>query len=105
MTLDRLCDHLRGVDEDRKRLKHAYKDQQKQAARRAMLLDEPSLNDLLDRLDVRLQDVPCDHTLRLTRAWADERGLDQDAVAASVAEFGGYCDCEVLANVDPEAIY
>jgi hypothetical protein len=68
-----------------------------------MLLDEHFLNDLLDHLDVRLPEVGCDHTLRVTRAWAADRGFDAEAVAASVAEFGGYCDCEVLANVEPEA--
>lgn len=95
-----------GMDAERKRaLKHAYQDQQKQAARQAMLLDEDFLNDLLNDLDARLSHVGCDHTLRLTRAWAAERGLDGDAVAASVAEFGGYCDCEVLANVDPQTIF
>jgi hypothetical protein len=40
-----------------------------------------------------------------SRAARAERGLDRDAVAASVAEFGGYCDCEVLANVDPQTIF
>ena len=89
--------------ERKRELKRAYREQEKQAARERMHLDEQSLNDLLDHLDGRLPAIGCDHTLRETRAWA--AGFDVDAVAASVAEFGGYCDCEVLANVDPEAIF
>jgi len=60
---------------------------------------------LLGYLNTELADEECDHTLRLTRAWAAQRSIDQDALAASVEHFGGYCDCEVLANVDPEAIF
>lgn len=94
------------MDAERKReLKRAYREQQKQAARERMHLDAQSLNDLLDHLDRHLPALGCDHTLRETRAWAAERGFDVHAVAASVAEFGGHCDCEVLANVDPEAIF
>ena len=94
------------MDAERKHeLKQAYKEQQKQTDRQVMLLDAESLDDLLDRLDAQLSDAGCDDTLRLTRPWAVDRGLDADAIAASLAEFGGYCDCEVLANVDPEAIF
>jgi Protein of unknown function (DUF2695) len=101
-----VCDPRIVVDGERKRdLQRAYREQEKQRSREAVFLDERSLNDLLDHLDARLSEVGCDHTLRETRAWAAGRGFDAEAVAASVAEFGGYCDCEVLANVDPEAIF
>ncbi len=94
------------MDEERKRdLKRAYRAQEHAAARTAMTLDEGLLVRLLDHLDAGLTTGACDHTLRLTRAWAAENGVDADALAGSVAQFGGYCDCEVLANVDPEAIF
>jgi len=41
-----------------------------------------------------------------TRAVLEGMGFDQDFVERSLgyfAEHGGYCDCEVLFNVDPDA--
>jgi Protein of unknown function (DUF2695) len=97
---------LTSIEPDRKReLKHAYKRQRKAAARAAMLLDEEELESLLDFLDDRLADEGCDRTLRLTRQWAAEHAVDAAALETSLAHFGGYCDCEVLANIESEAIF
>jgi hypothetical protein len=87
------------VDPERKReLKRAFKREEKAAARAAMLLDKYQLDALLDHLDERLPEEGCDRTLRLTNRWATENGIDPGALADSLAHFGGYCDCEVLAN-------
>lgn len=67
-----------------------------------MVLEPRVLAALLNHLEERLSRDPCDHTLRFTRTWADVNGVDPDALERSVAHFGGGCDCEVLANVDPE---
>jgi hypothetical protein len=94
------------VDADRKReLKRAFKEREKESARSAMPLSEEQLNDLLDYLDERLPEVGCDHSLRLTREWAATNAVEARALATSVEHFGGFCDCEVLANVDPESIF
>jgi hypothetical protein len=66
-----------------------------------MLLEPEQLRALLEYLDEALTEESCDHTLRLTARWAAEKDIDADALATSLAEFGGGCDCEVLANVDP----
>jgi hypothetical protein len=67
-----------------------------------MVLEPEQLRALLDHLDERLTQEPCDHTLRGTRDWAKANGVDAEALESSVVHFGGGCDCEVLANVDPE---
>jgi hypothetical protein len=66
-----------------------------------MVLAPEELKALLDYLDEQLPKHGCDHTLRLTHGWASAQGVDPEAVGASTAHFGGGCDCEVLANVDP----
>ena len=43
-------------------------------------------------------------TPSVSRQWATAQPVDPDRLAESLAEFGGYCDCEVLANVEPEEI-
>lgn len=68
----------------------------------ALTLDRPALDALLDHLDERLSEDGCDHTLRLTQAWAEKESRDWTPLADALREAGGYCDCEVLANVNPE---
>jgi hypothetical protein len=63
-------------------------------------MSEAQLAELVDHLDVWLQEHDCDGTLRETAAWSSARGLDPDAVRQGFAEFGGGCDCEVVANMD-----
>jgi hypothetical protein len=94
------------MDEDRKReLKRAFKNEKRARAQGALFLDEDQLNQLLNFLDERLPELGCDHSARLTRTWATESGVDPDALASSLEQFGGFCDCEVLANVERESIF
>ena len=66
-----------------------------------MPLSHDDLRALFDGLDAALEDG-CDHTLRHTRELLRERGLDEERVLPWLAEYGGHCDCEVLANVGGE---
>lgn len=67
-----------------------------------MVLKPAQLRALLDYLEDRVARDPCDHTLRYAQVWANTNGVDPDALESSLRHFGGGCDCEVLANVDPE---
>jgi len=73
--------------------------------RAVMLLERSAAEALLDYLDHELPKQGCDHSLRLTNAWAVRAGVAAPALAMSLEQFGGLRDCEVLANVDPETIY
>ena len=55
---------------------------------------------MFDMLDVELPRQGCDHSRRLTQAWLAARGYEAANVFAWLDEHGGYCDCEVLANVE-----
>src|SRR5947209_8681117 len=74
----------------------------KHAERADLLLGMPltpeQLNRLLDYLDANLKS--CDHTTKLTAIFLNEENLDRDKVLPRLAEHGGYCDCEVLANLE-----
>lgn len=67
-----------------------------------MVLEPRQLKNLLDFLDGRLGEERCEHSLRLTADWAAAAGVEWERLEGSVLHFGGGCDCEVLANVDPE---
>jgi Protein of unknown function (DUF2695) len=92
-------------DQQRRDARRAFKEAERGRAREAMELDEAQLSDLLDYLDDHLAEAGCDHTLRFTEAWANERGIESSTLVRSVQHFGGYCDCEVVANVEPESIF
>jgi hypothetical protein len=62
-----------------------------------MPLSPEQLHRLLDYLDAHLK--ACDHTTRLTAIFLHVEQLDKDTVLSWLGEHGGYCDCEVLANL------
>lgn len=66
-----------------------------------MVLEPGELRALLAHLGAELPAAGCGHSLALTRAWAAAHGEDWARLQPSLAHFGGSCDCEVLANVDP----
>ena len=55
---------------------------------------------MFDMLDTELPRQGCDRTRRLTRRWLEEHGYDAEPVFAWLGQVGGFCDCEVLANVE-----
>ena len=55
---------------------------------------------LFDHLDEQLIEKGCDHTPRITVAFLRDKELEVASVIPWLEEFGGYCDCEVLANVE-----
>ena len=56
---------------------------------------------LFDYLDEQLSDNPCDDTLKFSITFLQSLKLDNiEEIIKCLAENGGYCDCEVLANVE-----
>ena len=54
---------------------------------------------LFDQLDAALK-LGCDHTLRHTCAFLKAKGLSESTVVLWLGTYGGFCDCEVLGNVE-----
>lgn len=54
-----------------------------------MVLDNASLEALIEEVDAAVDSDGCDHGLRATRRWARSHAIDPDALAASLAHFGG----------------
>jgi hypothetical protein len=86
--------------ERRKGLLNQVRDEERAAARAALPLSDELLEEFFDALDSALTRQVCDHTRKLTRSWLEERGLPLDKVLSWMDEHGGYCDCEVLFNVE-----
>lgn len=59
---------------------------------------------LFHTLNERLADDDCDHSMRWTEEFLADNEVDTDAVVEWLAEEGGLCDCEVIANVEEKFI-
>ncbi|MBO9829518.1 DUF2695 domain-containing protein [Xanthomonas sp. A2111] len=44
--------------------------------------------------------VGCDHSLRLTEQFLESREIRPELLVAWLGEYGGFCNCEVLSNVE-----
>ena len=76
----------------------AWKEREHQKLVASIPISHQDLRDLFDHLD--RGGVECDHTLRETVEFLQSRGLDVEKAVAWLREYGGFCDCEVIYNVD-----
>jgi hypothetical protein len=89
----------------RKQLKDAYLRADQAASAALMPLDRPQLESLLDHVDAAVASRGCDHTRKATDDWATQHGVELSRLHAGLEEYGGFCDCEVVMNVDPAAVF
>jgi hypothetical protein len=58
---------------------------------------------LFDYLDTKLNDKGCDDTNRFTKMFLKQIDIvNSKNVLEWLADKGGYCDCEILANVEEQ---
>ena len=92
----------RPAEGERRRLRAEYKRSERRAWEAQLPLTLAGLSALLDPLDTELGVRGCDHTFTATEAWLAAREHDLARVIEGLRTLGGGCDCEVLANIDPE---
>ena len=74
--------------------------------RASLPMEEKCFLVLFDYLEKVLQECPCDHTLRYTTHFLTENKVcDIEKVISWLTSHGGYCDCEVLCNVEEQFDY
>ncbi len=89
-----------GHKAQRKQLLKAYRENERRAVRDSLPVDACVLKRLFDYLDQRLSDAPCDNTLKYVQEFIAKNCLDAMAIVSWLNRHGGFCDCEVLANVE-----
>jgi hypothetical protein len=87
------------MDDTSRREKKQWQAQQRASARAAFPLSDADLSAMFEELDDQLERDPCDHTLRFTMRWLASSGHASGPVVDWLRDNGGYCDCEVVANV------
>lgn len=84
----------------RKELAQDAKATAKESLKASLPVSIAQLQALFDYLDNKLTEAGCDHTLQLTKQFAENNQVPYENLKAWLAALGGYCDCEVLANVE-----
>ena len=86
------------MDDKARQLKKQWKTAETNTARAKFPLTDDKLEALFDAVEIAIKDAGCDHSLKATTEWLEDRGLDIQAVVAWLQNYGGFCDCEVVAN-------
>lgn len=86
--------------QNRKKLLHSLRMNEKESKIAQMPISASQLKELFDYLDENLEENGCQHSLVLTEAYLKENSLPVNSVISWLNQYGGYCDCEVLANVE-----
>jgi hypothetical protein len=63
----------------------------------------------LEQLTAFVRDVlateGCDQSARIVRSWAAKYSVEWASLEFALAELGGHCDCEIVANCDPRELF
>lgn len=87
--------------ERRKQLKNEWKQKQQEEFEQNLPMDRGIFEKLFDVLDQQLEENGCDDTNRLTTKFLQAHKIENiENILKWLAENGGYCDCEILANVE-----
>jgi Protein of unknown function (DUF2695) len=98
----------KGAEKRRRRsIVHALNERAHADAEARRPSGKPVLRDLLAHLEAQLLvrtpeghvATRCDRTLTLTKAFLRQGGVWNDSLIDWFAEYGGFCDCEVMYNV------
>jgi len=85
---------------ERKNMLQAVKAQEKTRFEASLPMARDLFERLFDYLDEQLTDEDCSNTLALTVSFLEQNNIESEPVSCWLKEHGGYCDCEVLANIE-----
>ena len=89
------------MDKNRKKeLLRQYQEQQNQELLKGLNTDIENIRELLDHLDEYFSEESCDDTLKETEVFLKRNKIEVESTLNWLRDNGGYCDCEVLANVE-----
>jgi hypothetical protein len=87
--------------ERRKQIMNDLRQKEGEEFEASLPLSRDTFKQLFDYLDTELTSKGCDNTSLLTQNFLEQQEIRNiDAVLTWLCEYGGYCDCEVLANVE-----
>ena len=89
------------MDKQRKKeLLRQFQEQQNKELLAGLNTDISNIKELMDHLDEYLSEEGCDDTLKETEIFLKQNKIEIESTLNWLRAQGGYCDCEVLANVE-----
>lgn len=89
--------------EEKALLKSLFKTQEKTAFEKSLPISKTQFQELFDFLDSKLGDAGCDDTLKFCNEFFAKNSIANfEEVIGWLKENGGFCDCEVLANIEEQ---
>lgn len=85
---------------EQKKLKQEYKAQQEKLFLESLPMEEELFLELFNYLDGKGETEGCENDFRLTKAFLKDKNVDIEKVIQFLEDNGGFCDCEVLYNVE-----
>ncbi len=87
--------------ERRRNIKRQLREKANLEFERSLPVSREIFKNIFDFIDMYLSENECDDTLKLTREFLEENQItNTDEVVGWLQNNGGYCDCEVLYNVE-----
>lgn len=84
----------------RKELQKKYVEEQERAFIATLPFSSSLFQSLFNYLDEVLEEHGCNETLKYTEKFLEHNGLSVEKSINWLRDNGGFCDCEVLANVE-----
>ncbi|MEY8761868.1 DUF2695 domain-containing protein [Chryseobacterium tongliaoense] len=85
----------------RKQIRNELRQKQQEEFEKSLPVERKRFEELFDYLDHTLEEIGCDDTHTLTTEFLKKnKVINIENVLNWLAENGGYCDCEILANVE-----
>ncbi|HLO43418.1 MAG TPA: DUF2695 domain-containing protein [Leadbetterella sp.] len=89
--------------ERRKQIMDDLKNKADQKFESSLPMSRDNFKKLFDHLDTLLSDKDCDDTNSLTNTFLLQSNIENvNEILHWLADHGGYCDCEILANVEEQ---
>jgi len=90
---------------DKKAFKKVSKERELKAFKESLPMKEIDFLPLFDFLNGELPKIGCQHDFSLLESYCKEKELDFSVLVEWLKEQGGFCDCEILANVEEQFEY
>ena len=87
--------------ERRKQIKRELREKARLEFESSLPMSREKFTQLFDFLDEKLSEYDCDDSLKLTEEFMQENKIENlGKIESWLKENGGFCDCEVLNNVE-----
>lgn len=88
----------------KKELLKKFKNEEKKELRESLPFSIELFEELFDYIDEILETHGCNDTLKYTKEFLENNNLPLEKSIEWLEENGGYCDCEVLANIEDKIL-